>query len=68
MYNKPLVLFRRSEPSSQDVAGYKSICIVQTIGDQPIYYSQLNKDEDKPNWQKLDQDNLEDCLKYVANL
>ncbi len=64
----PLLLFRRSEPSLQDAAPHKSICIVQAFPEDAVFYSQLNKDEEKPNWQKLEQTNLEDCLKYLQNL
>lgn len=66
--NKTLILTRVSEPTSQDIAPFKSICIVNSILDIPLFYAQFSKDNDKPSWQKIDTTTLDDSLKYIDNL
>ncbi len=64
----PLVLTRVSCPTGLDTAPYKSICIVQVYPEIPTFYAQFNKDDEHPNWQKLDYVNLSDCLKYLEKI
>ncbi len=63
-----MVLTRVSEPTSQDKVPYKSICIVQAYPEIAVFYVQFNKDDEKPNWQKLDVISLDDALKYTENI